>query len=133
MPESTQHFQLVQRIIRHVREEYRALAALALVDDCSKALFAERPPPIFGCVPDVFGIDTPHTITIIGEAKTDADLTTPRSKAQISAFYEYLSYQNRGRLILAVPQASAVSARTMLKKLSCFNACVAVRTTVLTG
>ena len=133
MPESAQHFHLVQRILSHVREEYRALSALALVDDCSKSLFAERPPNIFGSVPDVFGIDTPHTVTIIGEAKTDADLGTLRSKAQIRAFHEYLSYQAGGSLILAVPPNSLASARAMVKKLSRANERAAVNVTVLVG
>lgn len=133
MPESAQHFLLVQKIIQHVREEYRALSALALVDDCSKSLFAEKPPNIFGSVPDVFGIDTPHTVTIIGEAKTDGDLNTLRSKAQIKAFYDFLSYQSGGNLILAVPPSSLASARTMLKKLSRANERGAVNVTVLVG
>ena len=133
MPESAQHFQLVQKILLHVREEFKALTALALVDDCSKSLFAEKPPNIFGSVPDVFGIDAPHTVTIIGEAKTEKDLSTLRSKAQIKAFYEYLSYQTGGNLILAVPPNSLVSAKTFVKRLSHENDRAAVNVTVLVG
>ena len=133
MGESAQHFRLVQVILEHVKVEYATLSALAIVDDCSKSLFGEKPPKISGSVPDVFGFDTPRSVTIIGEAKTDNDLTTARSRAQIEGFYEFLTYQESGNLILAVSPAAFATANAMVRRLSKTFTRGPVSVTVLMG
>jgi len=74
----------------------------------------KKPPRIGGFVPDVFAAEYKGNAKVIGEAKSFADFYSPHTTSQISAFAEYLSYQSRGVLILAVPASLIAAARNLL-------------------
>src|SRR3989442_11188119 len=103
LAESSKHSALVQIIISYIGREHAQIAALGIVDDLSSPLHAEKPNRIDGFVPDVYAFDAPLTTIIIGEAKTQDDLETPRSRKQITAFLSFLCHQKTGIFILAVP------------------------------
>jgi hypothetical protein len=103
MPESSQHLQLLQRILEFIRDHFREHYSLSVLNDLPSAIGGERPPNIGGFVPDVYATDVPITTTIIGEAKTAKDLETEHTKRQITAFGNYLCARSNGVFILAVP------------------------------
>jgi hypothetical protein len=103
MPESTQHLELVRRLIQYVSSNFSECRWLSVISDLPTSIGGERPPRIYGFAPDLYAIDAPATRTIIGEAKTEKDLETDHSRRQIEAFLRYLSRQPRGVLIVAVP------------------------------
>src|SRR3712207_431503 len=88
--------------MRYIGREHAHLA-LGVITDLSSPLRAEKPNRIGGFVPDVYAFDAPLTTVIIGEAKTQDDLETERSRKQITAYLCYLGQQQTGILILAVP------------------------------
>ena len=106
---------LVQVIIGHVREEFGCLDALQILHDLPGALRTEKPYRIGGYVPDVYACDAPITVTIIGEAKTEADLETAHSQQQIETFLEFLGHQQSGVFVLAVPWSLTRRARSLLE------------------
>lgn len=114
MSESVQHIRLVQAILAYVRREFANLTALAIFDDTAEPTRGEKPPRIYGYVPDVYAVNVPPTTTIIGEAKTRSDLETQRSRAQIAGFLDFLSVKANGVFILAVPFSAAATARTVV-------------------
>jgi len=114
MAESPQHSRLVRLIVKFVEQEFALLEWLAIYDDTTEPHRGEKPPRIGGYVPDVFAVDTPRSTTIIGEAKTLRDLSTQRSRDQITGFLNYLSLVHNGVFILATPLLAAGMARTVV-------------------
>jgi hypothetical protein len=100
LAESSKHTGLVQVIIGYIGREH---AELGIVNDLSGPLYAEKPNRIDGYVPDVYAFDAPLTTVVIGEAKTQDDLETARSRKQMAAFLSFLGLQKSGIFILAVP------------------------------
>lgn len=100
MAESSKHTALVQVIIRYIGREH---SGLGIINDLSSPLYAEKPNRIDGFVPDVYAFDAPLTTVVIGEAKTQDDLETERSRKQMTAFLSFLSLQKSAVFILAVP------------------------------
>ena len=74
------------------------------------------PPIIKGCRPDLY-IQSKHSkITIIGEAKTENDTITSRSKNQIGKFIDYLiCREGQSVLILCVALNQVNNARNLVK------------------
>ncbi len=118
MSESAIHAGLVQALIVFAEQELGNLLSLALRDDSVRPLRGERPPRIHGFVPDLFATDVPTTRTLIGEAKTKADLETDRSQQQIFAFLRYLSQTPQGIFALSVPPSSGATARRLVARLN---------------
>jgi hypothetical protein len=131
LAESSQHTALVQIIIRYIKREHATLTALGIVDDLPSAIGAEKPNRIGGFVPDVYAFDAPLTTTIIGEAKTRDDLDTEHSKKQISAFLSFLSYQNTGIFVMAVPWQVKRRAHAIVTNLQKAAGAAAVKTVTL--
>jgi hypothetical protein len=129
--ESSKHSALVQIIIRYIGREHADIAALGIVNDLSSPLRAEKPSRIDGFVPDVYAFDAPLTTVIIGEAKTQADLETERSKAQITAFLSFLCQQKAGIFILAVPWQAKRRAHTIVETLRASVGATSVKTVTL--
>jgi len=113
MGESQVHIQLVQRIVGHVRSEFPN-SCLCVLWDLPESIRNEKPPAINGHQPDVFAEDTPPTFTLIGEAKTAADLETEHSKLQFRAYLSYLKLRPRPLLVIATPWYAKNSARTIV-------------------
>jgi len=100
--ETAQHVRLVEALRAEITSRHAALYSLTLFVDLP-AYRRDRPQPIGGFIPDVFGIDTPETCRIVGEAKTPLDLETARSRSQIEAFLAHLSRFPNANFYLAVP------------------------------
>lgn len=117
MPESPTHALLVQRVISFVEVELGPLANLAVSEDSVRPIRGERPPRIGGYTPDVHACDVPTRRTVIGEAKTRADLENDHSRRQISAFLTHLAQTPGGTFVLAVPYVAGATARRLLAEL----------------
>jgi hypothetical protein len=117
MPESTQHLDLVRRLISYVNSNFSECRSLSIISDLPTTIGGERPPKIQGFAPDLFAIDVPATKTIIGEGKTRQDLETDHSRRQIGAFLYFLSRQPRGILIIAVPWQILGATQRMMRSL----------------
>ena len=117
MAESSHHIRLVGRILTHIEREYRPSYSLAVFHDLAAPIGAEKPPAIEGFRPDVYALDAPSSITIIGEAKTESDLETDHSQRQLFAFLSFLASQNHGVLLLAVPWSASAAARNLIASL----------------
>ena len=113
MGESLTHIELVQRIVSHVRLKFPH-SSLCVLFDLPESLRCDKPPTIGGYHPDIFAEDTPPTFTLIGEAKTAADLEREHSKLQFRAFLAYLKIRPFPHLIVATPWYARNSARTLL-------------------
>jgi len=117
MPESARHARLVEAIIPHAEHRLGKFTDIMLREDAVRPRRGERPPNVSGFIPDVFATDVPTTMTLIGEAKTAADLDTKHSRAQIAAFLEYLAHTPGGLFVLAVPTAVKPRAIWVLREL----------------
>jgi len=118
MTESAAHAELVRAIIYHVQHEFGDLTELAIGADSLGWLRSNRPPRVGRYVPDVFATNVPTTKTLIGEAKTQRDLETVHSRAQISAFLKHLAHTPNGVFVLSVPFVASATARRTVIQLS---------------
>ena len=117
MPESARHARLVQAIVAHAEHRLGKVTDILVREDALRPLRGERPPKLAGFMPDVYATDVPTTKTLVGEAKTAADLETKHSRAQIAAFLEYVAHTPGGLFVLAVPVAVKPRARWVLREL----------------
>lgn len=115
MPESSQHLDLVQRIVDYVRIRFAGSKHLVTMHDLPGPIACDKPPVIGTFRPDVYAIDAPLTRTIIGEAKTTLDLERDHSIEQLSAFFAYLLTQPSPTMIVAVPWQAKATARSLLQ------------------
>jgi hypothetical protein len=131
LAESTKHTALVQIIVRYIEREHAQIAGLGVVNDLSSSLHAEKPGRIDGFVPDVYAFDAPLTTIIIGEAKTQGDLETDRSRKQITAYLSFLAHQQTGIFILAVPWHARRRASALVEALRGETRATSVQTVTL--
>lgn len=117
MAESAVHANLVTALIAYADAELGGLANICVRDDAVRPLRGERPPRVNGYVPDLYATDVPTTATLIGEAKTKADLETDHTRKQIHAFLSYLAQTPNGIFVLSVPLPAAMTARRLLLEL----------------
>jgi len=115
--ESLDHLRLVELVIEHIHRVYRPTHAVVVFHDLPGQLGGEKPPRIGGFVPDIYAVDAPPSIVIVGEAKTEGDLETDHSRRQIVAFLEHVSQQRCGVFILAVPWQAFASAKNLVARL----------------
>ena len=118
MPESAQHARLVEAIVAHVERRLGKVSDIVVREDAVRPTRGERPPRLAGFTPDVYATDVPTTKTLVGEAKTAADLETKHSRTQIAAFLEYLAHTPGGLFVLAVPVGVQPRARWLLRELA---------------
>ena len=116
--ESDEHARLVAGLTSFVRDQHGGSGNLALYFDDNRSE-RERPHRIGGHLPDLYAVDVPRTFVIIGEAKTQADLITPRSRRQLASFVRYLALHDAAFLYLAVPILAKPTATTLLRELEC--------------
>ena len=109
------------------------IADIAVREDGSNPVRGERPPRVQGFVPDLYATDVPTTSTMIGEAKTRADLESERSARQITAFLEYLAGTPAGIFVLGVPPSAVATARRLVQRLNAPYAQAGTRTFVIDG
>jgi len=118
MGESAKHLELVRCILIYVQENYVGVDHVAMLHDLPGSIGCDKPPKIGEFRPDVYAVDAPLTKTIIGEAKTQADLETDHTKNQLRAFMRFLRLQDNAVLVLAVPWQAKARGRTILKALA---------------
>lgn len=114
--ESVVHTRLVERLELHVRTSHLPPRGLLILAD-HHSYDRNRPGRIGGYLPDLYASDLPTTFEIIGEAKTPADLETPRSARQITAFLDHLALRPGSTFYLCVRVFSQGRARALLKRL----------------
>lgn len=131
LAESIKHTALVQIIISYIGREHAQLTALGVINDLSSPLRAEKPNRVDGFVPDVYAFDAPLTTVIIGEAKTQDDLETERSRKQLTAYLSHLGHQETGILILAVPWHLKRRANAIVEALRTETGATSVKTVML--
>ncbi len=117
MADSLLHLRLVRLVIEHVERVYTVSHQVAVFHDLPGLLGCDKPPRIDGFVPDVYAVDAPTSIVILGEAKTEPDLLTDHSRRQLEAFLRYLGHQERSVFLLAVPWQASATARNLMSKL----------------
>ena len=98
--------------------EFGSLSELAVRDDALRPYRGERPPRIAGYTPDVFVVDVPTTMTLIGEAKTHKDVENDHTRRQLLAFLDYLSNTPNGFFVLSVPFGAGAAARRLVDEAS---------------
>lgn len=111
--ESDLHVDLVRTVIEAIQSDHRDAYSLLLFADLP-TFGRDRPQPVRGYIPDVFAIDTPETVRIIGEAKTPTDFESERSCRQIKAFLSHLSRVEHGIFYLSVPWTYRARASLLL-------------------
>ena len=112
--ESLAHALLVEKLIQRVRDQHARRRDLVLFAD-HRSFGINRPHCVNGYFPDVYASDVPITFRVIGEAKTAADLTTPRTAVQLSAFCRHLGLYTDSHIYLAVPWHCKARARCILR------------------
>ena len=117
MGETAVHAGLVEALVAYAATELGGLVNLSIRNDAVRPLRGERPPRINGYVPDLFATDVPTTATLIGEAKTRADLESGHTHDQIHAFLDYLSQTPNGIFVLSVPLSAAATGRRLIAQL----------------
>ena len=115
MSETLAHTRLVAVIVNWIKTEYPATPGLCLFCDSPTVLESEKPAPIEGFFPDVCAITTPPALTLLGEAKTAADLETPRSYQQFVAFLRFLAARPQPKLLVATPWQATATVKNIIK------------------
>jgi len=114
LAESIQHLKLVDSIVIYIRKHFVGVQSVVTLHDLPGKIGCDKPPKIGAYRPDVYATDAPTTITIIGEAKTQADLKTDRTRSQIKTFIRYLQLQQNGIFILATPWRATAAGRALV-------------------
>lgn len=78
------------------------------------------PPSIISHRPDIVGVMHDSSF-IIGEAKTELDLTSTRTKKQIADFTSILKMNSSNKLILGIPMNSRVKLQNVISELNISN------------
>ena len=86
MSETTRHLELVDLIVQYVRARYEATKRMLILTDSAGTPVDRKPHRIGAFVPDVYAVDVPTTMCVIGEAKSATDLETDHSRQQLEAF-----------------------------------------------
>lgn len=88
---------------------------LCVLKDTPSGTFGDRPRAIEGFVPDVFAGTSPVTFTLLGEAKTQADLDTKHTRSQLEAFLRFLQWEQEPHFVMAVPILLVPTARRLVQ------------------
>jgi hypothetical protein len=115
--ESQLHASIVRRLCSEIKATYSDRYAFALLADLPE-FGRNKPYTIGGYIPDVFGIDVPETVRVIGEAKTPADFESDRSQRQIAAFLKHLSVFPSSEFFLGLPLPYVIRGRSLLNSIA---------------
>jgi hypothetical protein len=110
------HVLLVNALLQAIEEKHNSPKKLLVFADLAR-FGNNRPPMVGGFVPDVYAHDLPITSRIVGEAKTERDFETDRSRLQLAAFLDHLCLYQQSTFYVAVPWAFAPRARSLLRAL----------------
>ena len=123
--ESDEHALLVARLTDFVKKEHGCGGNLAVYFD-DQMRGRERPQRIGNYLPDLYAEDVPRTFVVIGEAKTQLDLVSYRSRRQLGTFLRYLALYEAAFFYLAVPTLAIPVAKTLVRELGCLHESVKV-------
>ena len=124
--ESDEHALLVARLTHYVKQKHGCKRNLAVYLD-DQARGRERPQRIGNYLPDLYAEDVPRTFVVIGEAKTQLDLISPRSRRQLLAFLQYIALYDTAFFYLAVPMFAKPTATTLVRELECLHESVKIQ------
>ncbi len=130
LSQSELHRSMVQVL---VMELTTLLPNLTFIVDVQEMPGDTVPPLLGGFRPDVVGVGKDIQIEAVAEAKTDFDLESPRSHAQIFAFLDYLESLQAGLFVLAVTGGRADRAKTMLRFLYSHSQIANVKVSIFDG
>jgi hypothetical protein len=131
LAESILHLRLIAKVITHIERVYHPTHQIVVFHDLPDNLGSDKPPRVEGFVPDVYAVDTPPSIAIIGEAKTVQDLLTDHSQRQLAAFLRFLRHQEHGILVLGVPWQLRAAAQNLLVRLRRENEAESVQVVIV--
>lgn len=112
--ESIQHEKLVKLLDKIISESYNTERLFRFIDS-SNNLGKRIPPSIEKYIPDLVYQSLDGNFVFIGEAKTEKDITTSHTRAQITAYLRQIYYQNEGTLLISVPVGCEPSMKSILR------------------
>jgi hypothetical protein len=116
LSESSRHADLVRLAESWILKNWSLYArSLTTLCDLPERKPEGKPVRIDGFAPDVYAWTFPQAVTVIAEAKCDADLTSRRSALQVRAFLDHLQYQNAGHFVLAIEKQQEPIARRLVR------------------
>jgi hypothetical protein len=105
---------------------YRVLGVDSISSDGSgSTVRGTHPPLVYGFRPDVWAYSDAGDF-VIGEAKTEGDIDTAHTRAQLAAFASWCREDRADHLYIAVPRSAARSLDRMLGEVHLL-ACPVVR------
>jgi len=112
VPESQEHINLVRALSAWTVERFSdsSYDFYILVDLPD---VVEKPDFIAGFRPDLFA-RAPGRLTLVGEAKTTADLETEHTQRQVAAFLQFLSRVPGAVFVMATPWPAHASAKNLV-------------------
>lgn len=108
------HNDLVRLLCDYFNQRYSS-AIYTMMTDHGCGNIKERPPNIWGYIPDVY-IRFPDNNIIIAEAKTKRDFESDRSQLQIQSFLNWAQIHN-GQFYLATPWNYSFDAAEQLRNI----------------
>ena len=90
---------------------------MALLVSSSQSTSSHIPPIIGGRIPDVFAQSSEHQFAVIGEAKTEHDIETQRSRNQFKDYLQFLAVRENSLFIVAVPWHCANQTRSLIRSI----------------
>lgn len=107
------------------------MQSVVTLTDLPGIIGCDKSPMIGGYRPDVYATDAPITVTIIGEAKTKADLETLHTRSQIQTFLNFLILHGGGLFILATPWQARLEGASLITSLLPKDSQASVRVIVI--
>lgn len=116
MAESQEHVDLVKALYVWVKERFGdSFYDFYILSDLPESM--EKPDVIGGFRPDLFA-RAPGHLTLIGEAKTIADLETEHTRQQVAAFLRFLSGAPGAVFVIATPWPAHASAKNLVSTIA---------------
>jgi hypothetical protein len=116
LSESSKHIELIIRILAYIRITHGD--HVVTFHDLPARIGCDKPPKIGAFRPDVYAVDAPPRVVVIGEAKVQQDLERFHSRGQIRTFLEFLRPQSNAEFVLAVPWQAKARGRNILKSIA---------------
>lgn len=109
------HSSLVEQLYIWVRE--RCDASGCRYNISLDHISPEKPPVIYGSVPDVYAIEFKDKKIVIGEAETERGLLDRHTETQLRNFIRGCQDYHNSLFVLAVPWHMTARAKTIIKQL----------------
>lgn len=131
MGESALHMMLVNRLADWIENSLLGGdSGYILIDDPDRCA-QDKPPIVYGFIPDVYVMNAPGHGIIIGEAKTTRDVEDNHAIEQYQAFLRKCAESEDSLFVLAVPWHMVRLAESILKELKIKIGAEEVKTRVL--